>query len=177
MLAEGLRGDWGDLPNPGNSVVNFLPAAEARKKCRERFSGEVKKGRMLGGSGWSAATVRRFLGAPYFCTPCGAVPKKDDPYGRIIHNYSHKIGGISLNDALIDNSTEYISFRERVELLNPVKWYVKLHLKDGYCQLAVHPSDWRTQVYTLGPSEYYVDIAMPFGKANSSKLFCRWASL
>ena len=53
--------------------------------------------------------------------PMRGSTKKDDPYGRIIHNYSHKIGGLSLNDALIDNSTEYISFRERVELLDPIK--------------------------------------------------------
>ena len=32
-------------------------------------------------------------------------------------------------------------------------------------------------MYTLGPFEHYIDIAIPFGKANSSKLFCRWASL
>ena len=32
-------------------------------------------------------------------------------------------------------------------------------------------------MYSLGPSEYYIDLAMPFGKANSSKIFCRWASL
>ena len=41
----------------------------------------------------------------------------------------------------------------------------------------MHPSEWRTQVYSLGSSEYYIDLAMPFGKANSSKIFCRWASL
>ena len=29
----------------------------------------------------------------------------------------------------------------------------------------------------MGPTEYYIDLAMPFGKANSSKIFCRWASL
>ena len=146
-------------------------------KCRARFTSEIQKGRMLGGPGWSADTVSQFLGSPFICTPCGAVPKKDDPYGRIIHNYSHKIDGVSLNDCLVDNSTEYISFKARVELLDPLKWYIKLDLKDGYRQLAVHPSEWRTQVYTLGPFEHYIDIAMPFGKANSSKLFCRWASL
>ena len=32
-------------------------------------------------------------------------------------------------------------------------------------------------MYTLGPAEHDIDIAMPFGKANSSKLFCRWVSL
>ena len=132
---------------------------------------------MLGGPGWSAETVSRFLGSTFFYTPCGAVPKKSDPYGRIIHNYSHKFNGTSLNDCLLDNSIQYISFKKRVELLDSAVYYVKLDLKDGYRQLAVHPSEWRTQVYTLGPKEHYVDIAMPFGKSNSSKLFCRWTTL
>ena len=120
MLKEGLRGDWGGLPPAGVPVTNFLKVPEAIKKCRLRFQSETNKGRMLGGPGWSADTVSRFLGSSFFCTPCGAVPKKDDPYGRIIHNYSHKIDGISLNDCLVDNSTEYISFKGRVELLDPI---------------------------------------------------------
>ena len=177
MLANGLRGDWGELPKPGIPVTNFLKTEEAVKKCRRRFINEITKGRMLGGPGWSAETVSRFLGSTFYYTPCGAVPKRDDPYGRIIHNYSHQFDGVSLNDCLIDNSTEYISFKDRVKLLNQVKYYIKLDLKDGYRQLAVHPSEWRTQVYSLGPREHYIDIAMPFGKSNSSKLFCRWASL
>ena len=177
MLADGLRGDWGELPKPGIPVTNFLKTEEAVKKCRRRFINEITKGRMLGGPGWSAETVSRFLGSTFFYTPCGAVPKKGDPYGRIIHNYSHRFNGVSLNDCLIDNSTEYISFKNRVKLLEPVLFYVKLDLKDGYRQLAVHPSEWRTQVYALGPEKHYIDIAMPFGKSNSSKLFCRWASL
>ena len=32
-------------------------------------------------------------------------------------------------------------------------------------------------MYALGPNEHFIDISMPFGKSNSSKLFCRWASL
>ena len=32
-------------------------------------------------------------------------------------------------------------------------------------------------MYSLGPSEFYVDVAMPFGKANSSKKFCAWTDL
>ena len=96
---------------------------------------------MLGGPGWSAETVSRFLGSTFFYTPCGAVPKKDDPCGRIIHNYSYKFDGVSLNSCLIDNSTEYISFRERVRLLEPVNFYIKMDLKDGYRQLALHPTE------------------------------------
>ena len=177
MLSEGLRGDWDVLPEPGVLCNNFLSDPIAREKCRQRFKNEILKGRMIGGPGWSANVVTRFLGAPFYSIPCGAVPKRDDPYGRIIHNYSSKIGGRSINDCLIDNSTAYISFKGRVRLLNSARWFVKMDLKDGYRQLAVHPSEWRTQVYTLGPSEFYIDIAMPFGKANSSKLFCRWTSL
>ena len=40
----------------------------------------------------------------------------------------------------------------------------------------MHPSDWHTQIYSLGPNEFYIDIAMPFGKANSSRVFCLWTS-
>ena len=77
----------------------------------------------------------------FYTIPCGAVPKGDDPFGRIIHNYSHKYNGWSINDALMDNSVEYISFKARVALLQTVKYYIKLDLKDGYRQLPVHPSE------------------------------------
>ena len=49
-------------------------------------------------------------------------------------------------------------------------------LKNGYRQLGVHPSEWITQVYTLGKNEFYIDLNMAFGKANSSKIFCRWTT-
>ena len=177
MLANGLRGDWSTLPQAGLPGTNFLKTPTAVAKCRERFKKEVAFGRMIGGPGWTPAVVTDFLSGEFYTIPCGAVPKGDDPLGRIIHNYSHKFGGRSINESLVDNSVRYISFKERVALLQDVKWYIKLDLKDGYRQLPVHPSEWGTQVYSLGPSEFYIDLAMPFGKANSSKIFCRWASL
>ena len=174
MLAFGLRGDWGHtFPTPNCIAPNFLKCDAARAKCRLRFKSEVRAGRMIGGPGWTAGVVRWFLGGDFFITPCGAVPKGDDPHGRIIHNYSYEFDGISLNSVLIDNSVEYISFKARVELMAQVSWYFKVDLKNGYRQVPVNPKDWHTQVYALGPNEYYIDIAMPFGKANSSKLFCR----
>ena len=33
-----------------------------------------------------------------------------------------------------------------------------------------------TQVYALSPTKHYIDLNMPFGKANSSKIFCTWTS-
>ena len=50
-----------------------------------------------------------------------------------------------------------------------VDWYLKVDLKNGYRQLPVHLTDWHAQVYSLGPNEFYIDITMPFGKANSSR--------
>ena len=127
--------------------------------------------------GWSSKQVRHFLRRQFYTIPCGAVPKNNDPAGRIIHNYSYptaKAG--SVNSALINTSVAYISFKERVTLLEKVDWFIKADLKNGYRQLPVHPSDWYTQIYSLGPNEHYIDINMPFGKANSSKIFCTWTT-
>ena len=178
MLAYGLQGEWGaTFPPPNRPAANYLGTADARQKCRLRFQSEVAAGRMIGGPGWTADAVHWFLDGDFFITPCGAVPKGDDPHGRIVHNYSHEFDGISLNSVLLDNSVQYISFKARVELLSQVSWYFKVDLKNGYRQVPVNPKDWHTQVYSLGPAEFYIDLAMPFGKANSSKKFCAWTDL
>ena len=88
---------------------------------------------MLGGVGWSSKHIKQFLGREFYTTPCGAVPKNNDPAGRIIHNYSYpsrKAG--SVNAALLNTSVEYISFKDRVSLLNKVDWFIKADLKNGY---------------------------------------------
>ena len=74
------------MPPVGTTPVNFLKGAEAINKARERFAGEVKKGRMLGGVGWTRGKVENFLKRNVYVVPCGAVPKNGDKNGRIIHN-------------------------------------------------------------------------------------------
>ena len=114
------------------------------------------------------------MGRSFYTIPCGAVPKNGDPLGRIIHDYSFPSATEgSVNSALINTSVEYISFVERARQLAKVEWYIKVDLKNGYRQLGVHPSEWFTQVYSLGPTEYYIDLNMPFGKSNLSNFFCR----
>ena len=46
-----------------------------------------------------------------------------------------------MNSALINTSVEYISFVERAKKLSKVSWFVKVDMKNGYRQLAVHPSE------------------------------------
>ena len=65
--------------------------------------------------------VANFFSSNFYTIPCGAVPKGDDPFGRIIHDYSHEFNGHSINDALLDNFVKYIAFKERVRLLQHVK--------------------------------------------------------
>ena len=166
------------MPPTDTNPKNFLRGEVAVRKARARFTGEVKKGRMIGGVGWSLKKVEEFLGRKVYVIPCGAVPKNDDPFGRVIHDYSYpkKKYSNSINAALTNTSVEYITFKNRVAELAQVDWYVKVDLKNGYRQLPVHPTDWHTQVYFLGKNEFYIDITMPFGKANSSRVFCTWTT-
>ena len=177
-LRYGFRADWApSMPSTFPTPPNFFNSPVAIQKCRARFDAEIRAGRMLGGVGWTSKHIENFFGRPFYTTPCGAVAKNNDPAGRIIHNYSYpspRAG--SVNSALINTSVEYISFKERVLLLDKVDWFIKADLKNGYRQLPLHPSDWHTQVYSLGPEEFFIDINMPFGKANSSKIFCEWTS-
>ena len=177
MLKVGFTGEWSkNLPSPRGPVKNYF-SEEVIPKCRARFQSEMQKGRMLGGPGWSEHSVTEFLRSKIWVTPCGAVPKGDDPHGRIIHDYSYASEhDVSLNSCLQNTAVRYISFVDRARKLASCNWYFAVDLENGYRQLPVHPSDWPTQVYSLGPNEYYIDICMPFGKANSSKVFCFWVT-
>ena len=149
-LQFGFRADWAQvMPPVGATPANFLTGPEAIEKARKRFKEEVKKGRMLGGRGWTRERVENFLGKKVYIIPCGAVPKDGDINGRIIHNYSYpRKNTLSVNSALTNTSTEYITFKERVALLAEVDWYFKADLKNGYRQFPVQPTDWHTQVYS-----------------------------
>ena len=99
--------------------------------------------------------------------------KKDDPYGRIVHDYGfYKKGSYSINAAHSSTSVRYCSMQERAEILANVRWYVKADLASGFRQFGTHPVDWRYQVYCNGNDEHYIDIACPFRKTNSPLEFC-----
>ena len=109
------------MPPTNFHVKNYLKGHEGLKKCRARFNSEIKAGRMIGGRGWSRETVKDFLGRTFYTIPCGAVPKNQDPFGRIIHDYSSPSAEKnSVNSALINTTVEYISFIERAKKLSKV---------------------------------------------------------
>ena len=53
------------------------------KNADQEFSSEVKTS-----AGWYLNDVK-FHGQRMYVIPCGANAKKEDPYGKIIHNYSY----------------------------------------------------------------------------------------
>ena len=76
---------------------------------------------MIGGWGWSEEIIKQFLGRSFYTIPCGAVPKNQDPFGRIIHDYSSPSANKnSVNSALVNTSVKYISFVERARKLSKV---------------------------------------------------------
>ena len=76
---------------------------------------------MLGGRGWTRKLVEDFLGKNVYTIPCGSVRKGDDPHGRIVHDFSYaNKNGESVNSALIENSVQYIAFKDRVHALAQV---------------------------------------------------------
>ena len=86
--------------------------------------------------------MERFLGQPVYTIPSGSVAKGTDPHGRIIHDYSFAPDGKnSINSSLVENSVQYVSFRDRVAALSLVSWYVAVDLKSGYRQLPLSPTD------------------------------------
>ena len=173
-LAMGFESDQApQLPTPWKTPQNYFSDKSVIQKCRERFFKEVRAGRMLGGVGQTRSRVEEFLGRNVYTIPCGSVRKGDDPHGRIVHDYSFAAKDReSLNAALVDNSVKYIEFKQRVRSLSQVSWYIVVDLKTGYRQLPLNPRDQATQIYSLGQNEYYIDVCMPFGKSNSSKVFC-----
>ena len=142
-LEFGFRADWAqEMPPHSTDSPNFFHSKIAIEKCRARFDAEIKKGRMLGGVGWSKNIVRNFLGKNFYTIPCGAVPKNGDPDGRIIHNYSFPspLFG-SVNSVLLDTSVSYITFKERISLLDKVDWFIKADMVSGFRQFGTHPKD------------------------------------
>ena len=116
-LQIGFFAEWAEeMPSPNLSSTNYFKDKSGIEKCRARFNSEIKAGRMIGGWGWTQDMVRWFLGGNFYTIPCGAVPKNQEPLGRIIHDYSSPSATEgSVNSALINTSVQYISFVDKAD--------------------------------------------------------------
>ena len=53
------------MPPTDLDARNYFENETGIEKCRARFVSETKKGRMIGGHGWTKKTVEAFLGRPF----------------------------------------------------------------------------------------------------------------
>ena len=113
------------LPPPWGHVKNYpvLLTTNGQTRFRNAMAEQVRAGKMLGGPGWTAAKIRRFFGGRgFYGIPSGAVPKGDNPLGRIVHDYGYyKRGSYSINAAHSNTSVTYMKTQERIRLLEHVE--------------------------------------------------------
>ena len=95
--------------------------------------------------------------------PQWAVPKNQDPIGRIIRDYSIPSAvKVSVSSDFINTSVQKYFFCREGRKLSKVDWFIKVDMKNGDQQLGVDPSEKFTQVYSLGKKEVYIDQNLPF---------------
>ena len=84
---------------------------------------QVLKGKMIGGTGWTADVITEFIGGRGFYTiPCSAVEKGGDPFGRIVHDYSFYVrGSYSINAAHSCTTVVYDSTFQVASVLDGVE--------------------------------------------------------
>ena len=142
-LQFGFRASWASEMPPTNSIPhNFLRDKKALMKARARFSQEVKKGRMLGGVGWTLDKVERFLKKKVYVIPCGAVPKNDDPYGRIIHDYSFPKKKFRIDQLRPNGHLRWIHYFQRESVKIIPSWLVYKSWFKKWLQAIACSPDW-----------------------------------
>ena len=64
ILREGFFGNYSTLPLPWGPIKNYF-SNDVIGKARTRFQKVTKKGRMIGGPGWTRAVVQDFFGRDF----------------------------------------------------------------------------------------------------------------
>ena len=112
---------------------------------------------------------------PHIVSALGAIPKKNSPDVRLIHDASRP-SGFALNDFAKNNSFKYQSIQDAVDFVTPGCYFAKLDLSNAFRCVKSHRSNfkatglkWRFQGdkhYT-----YLIDERLPFGARKSPEIF------
>ena len=72
----------------------------------------------------------------------GAMPKKNSPKTRLIHDASRPCG-YALNDYASTNHFKYQSLQDAVDLVTPDCYFAKIDLANAYRSVKLHPSNFK----------------------------------
>ena len=105
----------------------------------------------------------------------GAIPKKNSPKMRLIHDASRPCG-YALNDYASTNHFKYQSLQDAVDLVTPDCYFAKIDLANAYRSVKLHPSNFKAtglkwQFKGEKTFTYLIDERLPFGAAKSPDIF------
>ena len=114
---------------------------------------------------------------PHIVSALGAIPKKNTPDVRLIHDAS-RTSGFTLNDFAENNPLKYQSIQDAVDLVTPGCYFAKLDLSNAFRCVKSHRSNfkatglkWRFQGDTHYTYMYLIDVRLPFGARKSPEIF------
>ena len=83
----------------------------------------MSAGKVIGGPGYTAGDVTSFFGGRgFYGIPSGAVPKGDDPLGRIVHDYGfYRRGSYSVNACHSCTRVRYHTIKEVSSILDGIQ--------------------------------------------------------
>ena len=114
---------------------------------------------------------------PTIVSAIGAIPKRDSPDIRIIHDCSRPPGK-SVNSHATLRKEKFQTIDEAVKLIKPGYFMAKVDLKNAYRSVRIHPSNYEaTGLSWKFKSENYerflYDSRLPFGARKSPSIFHR----
>ena len=112
---------------------------------------------------------------PHIVSAIGAIPKKNSPDVRLIHDASRPSGS-ALNDYAINNPFRYQSIQDAVDLVTPGCYFAKLDLSNAFRSVKSHSSNHKaTGLKWLFQGDkhytYLIDERLPFGAKKSPQIF------
>lgn len=105
----------------------------------------------------------------------GAIPKKNSPDVRLIHDASRP-AGYALNDHAKTNHFKYQSIQDAVDLVTPECFFAKLDLSNAFRCVKIHKSNYKATGlkwrFTGDKYDtYLIDERLPFGASRSPGIF------
>ena len=114
---------------------------------------------------------------PTIVSAIGAIPKKDSPDVRLIHDCSRPVG-IGLNSHATLQKERFQTLDEAVNLIKPGYFMAKVDLKNAYRSVRIHPSNFQATGLSWksvkdDTVKFMYDTRLPFGARKSPSIFHR----
>jgi hypothetical protein len=159
---------------------NWSSVYKFQNEVKDCIDKDVRLGRKAGP--FPTPPLKNFVGSPM-----GAFLRKHSNKIRVIHDLSWPPTG-SVNDFIAEEECkmQYITLDtilDHVRVMGKNVYQCKLDLADAFKHCIVRPSDWdllgstwTSEIEGKLVTEFYIEMALPFGCSSSPKIFDKYAS-